>query len=153
MSRALVRPAAPEDAQAILELGARVAACGLDVGVPEDVSDEREIEAVIDVLSEDAVKSTLVAAFDGWRGTLFRLAVLPTHRRRGVARALVAKGERSLRERGAMRAAISTGEADPAKLLERVLARTLDTDEFPSAYGVRSVSRFHWVVLSGPGIS
>jgi ribosomal protein S18 acetylase RimI-like enzyme len=46
---------------------------------------------------------TLVAAFDGWRGTLFRLVVLPEHRRSGIGRALVAAGERSLRDRGAVR--------------------------------------------------
>ena len=87
MSRALVRPAAPEDAQAILELWRLAGA------FPTRTDAEEEGEPV----------GTRVAAFDGWRGTLFRLAVLPTHRRRGVARALVAKGERSLRERGAIR--------------------------------------------------
>jgi ribosomal protein S18 acetylase RimI-like enzyme len=46
---------------------------------------------------------TLIAAWDGWRGHMYRLAVLPTHRRRGVARALVAEGERRLREAGARR--------------------------------------------------
>jgi len=105
VSRALVRPAAPEDAQAILELWRLAGA------FPTRTDDEESVcsliahdpEAVLVAEEEGEPVGTLVAAFDGWRGTLFRLAVLSTHRRRGVARALVAEGERSLRERGAIR--------------------------------------------------
>jgi ribosomal protein S18 acetylase RimI-like enzyme len=46
---------------------------------------------------------SLIAAWDGWRGNMYRLAVLPEHRREGVASALVREGERRLRERGARR--------------------------------------------------
>jgi ribosomal protein S18 acetylase RimI-like enzyme len=45
----------------------------------------------------------VIATFDGWRGNMYRLAVLPEHRRRGVARSLVHEGERRLRSVGAMR--------------------------------------------------
>ena len=101
----LVRPAAPEDAQAILELWRLAGA------FPTRTDDEESVcsliahdpEAVLVAEEEGEPVGTLVAAFDGWRGTLFRLAVLSTHRRRGIARALVAEGERSLRERGAVR--------------------------------------------------
>lgn len=46
---------------------------------------------------------TLIAAWDGWRGSFYRLAVDPAWRRRGVAADLVAAGERRLRELGAAR--------------------------------------------------
>ncbi|HZQ99794.1 MAG TPA: GNAT family N-acetyltransferase [Chloroflexota bacterium] len=46
---------------------------------------------------------SLIAGFDGWRGNLYRLATHPVHRRRGVARALVAEAEAWLRARGARR--------------------------------------------------
>jgi ribosomal protein S18 acetylase RimI-like enzyme len=46
---------------------------------------------------------SLIAAWDGWRGNFYRLAVSPEHRRKGLARMLLGEGERRLRERGAVR--------------------------------------------------
>lgn len=46
---------------------------------------------------------TVIAAWNGWRGHLYRLAVLPEYRRRGVGRRLVTAGEARLRARGATR--------------------------------------------------
>jgi ribosomal protein S18 acetylase RimI-like enzyme len=48
---------------------------------------------------------TLIVGWDGWRGALYRLAVLPEWRRRGIARLLVGEAERRLRESGARRVA------------------------------------------------
>jgi ribosomal protein S18 acetylase RimI-like enzyme len=52
---------------------------------------------------EGWVAGSLIAAWDGWRANLYRLAVSPKLRRRGVAQALVADAGRRLRERGARR--------------------------------------------------
>lgn len=57
---------------------------------------------------------TIIAGCDGWRGTLYRLAVIPELRRRGVARALVAEALRHLRERGVERVSAFVIEADQA---------------------------------------
>jgi ribosomal protein S18 acetylase RimI-like enzyme len=46
---------------------------------------------------------TLIAAWDGWRGNMYRLAVRADWRRRGVGTALVRAGEERLRARGATR--------------------------------------------------
>lgn len=104
MSPPVIRPGTPEDAASILELW-RLAG-----SFPTRTDNEESIRALIShdpgavlVAEENSeLTGTLVAAFDGWRGTLFRLAVLPVHRRRGVGRALVAEGERHLHERGAV---------------------------------------------------
>jgi ribosomal protein S18 acetylase RimI-like enzyme len=46
---------------------------------------------------------TLIAAWDGWRGNMYRLAVRADWRRRGVGTALVRAGEERLRACGAKR--------------------------------------------------
>ena len=46
---------------------------------------------------------TIIGGWDGWRGNIYRLAVAPEFRRRGVADSLVAEVERRLRAKGARR--------------------------------------------------
>ena len=55
---------------------------------------------------------TLIAAWDGWRGGLYRLAVRDGYRRRGIATALLREAERRLRDRGATRVAAVVDERD-----------------------------------------
>jgi ribosomal protein S18 acetylase RimI-like enzyme len=64
---------------------------------------DRDGDSLIVACSGDEVVGSLVATWDGWRGNMYRLAVHPSLRRRGLARALVAEGERRLRERGCRR--------------------------------------------------
>ena len=52
---------------------------------------------------DGVVVGALIAVWDGWRGNLYRLAVLPAHRRLGIARALVDEGEQRLRRAGCVR--------------------------------------------------
>jgi ribosomal protein S18 acetylase RimI-like enzyme len=61
---------------------------------------------------------TIVAGWDGWRGNLYRLAVAPEARRRGIALRLVAEAERRLAGKGAIRfSALVMSEHDPAVAL------------------------------------
>jgi ribosomal protein S18 acetylase RimI-like enzyme len=45
---------------------------------------------------------SVIATFDGRRGWINRLATVPEERRKGVAKALIARAEKLLRQRGAM---------------------------------------------------
>ena len=100
-----IRHAQPADAEALLELW-------LAAGSSPSITDNVEhVTAAIEwsgssVLVADAggrIVGSLIATWDGWRGNMYRLAVLAEHRRAGIASALVQEGERLLRARGARR--------------------------------------------------
>ena len=80
-------------------------AVAVTVDTPENVA--RLIDHTPDALlvaeSGGEIVGVLVAAWDGWRGNMYRLAVLPPHRRRGIARRLVEAGHERLRTKGAQR--------------------------------------------------
>ena len=50
-----------------------------------------------------AVVGSVIGGWDGWRGNIYRLAVAPEARRRGLARRLVHEAERMLVSKGARR--------------------------------------------------
>jgi ribosomal protein S18 acetylase RimI-like enzyme len=62
-----------------------------------------DTDALLLATEQGTIVGSVIAVFDGWRGAMYRLAVLPSHRRRGVATALAAEGERRLHARGARR--------------------------------------------------
>jgi ribosomal protein S18 acetylase RimI-like enzyme len=76
---------------------------------PTDTPDEvvkllREASAVLLVAETDGrLVGTVIGGWDGWRGSIYRLAVHPAYRRRGIARALVGEAERRLHTMGARR--------------------------------------------------
>jgi ribosomal protein S18 acetylase RimI-like enzyme len=59
---------------------------------------------------------TLIAAFDGWRGSFYRLVVRPNLRRRGIATALMRAGEQRLLELDAVRLTAIVDWNDPVAL-------------------------------------
>ncbi|MBS1861614.1 MAG: GNAT family N-acetyltransferase [Actinobacteria bacterium] len=63
----------------------------------------RDGEALLVAAAEGEIVGSLIAGWDGWRGTFYRLAVDPAHRRRGLATALVQAGEERLLALGARR--------------------------------------------------
>jgi ribosomal protein S18 acetylase RimI-like enzyme len=71
---------------------------------------------------ETRIVGTLIAAWDGWRGNMYRLAVTPGARRTGIATALVREGERRLRSRGGRRvtALVDRDDATAVGLWESV---------------------------------
>jgi ribosomal protein S18 acetylase RimI-like enzyme len=59
------------------------------------------------------IVGVLIAAWDGWRGNLYRLAVDRERRRSGIGLALVRAGEAHLRQRGAKRITALVAYDDP----------------------------------------
>ena len=52
---------------------------------------------------EKRLVGSLIGGWDGWRASMYRLAVEPDYRRRGIVRRLVTAVEKELRELGATR--------------------------------------------------
>ncbi|MEU6981032.1 MULTISPECIES: GNAT family N-acetyltransferase [unclassified Streptomyces] len=65
---------------------------------------ERDPEALLLAERGGELAGTVIAGFDGWRCHLYRLAVHPDHRRRGVGGALLAAAEERFVRLGGRRA-------------------------------------------------
>jgi ribosomal protein S18 acetylase RimI-like enzyme len=112
-----IRRARPADTDAVLAVWStsRTAAAS----TPDDagaVAGAIEQGALLVAEDGGAVVGTIVAGWDGWRGNMYRLAVLPDHRRRGIARELVEAGEALLHRRGARRITALVGRGDPVAM-------------------------------------
>lgn len=110
-----VRAAWPAEAPAILDLwhGER----STHATLPDRIEDVHRLLVGTpgSLLVADAggeLVGGLIAAWDGWRGNMYRLAVLPKHRRRGIGLALVRAGEEHLRRQGALRVTALVGYED-----------------------------------------
>jgi ribosomal protein S18 acetylase RimI-like enzyme len=99
-----VRGARQEDLDAVLALwgGAR-SAHAMTEDTPERVAALLARDALLVAEIDGEIVGAVIAAFDGWRGNFYRLAVAPAVRRRGIGGALVAAGEERLRAAGAPR--------------------------------------------------
>jgi ribosomal protein S18 acetylase RimI-like enzyme len=76
---------------------------------------DSEKDALIVAEADGRIVGTVIAAWDGWRGNLYRLVVAPGSRRQGIATRLVAEAERRLSERGAVRLSILVPESESAR--------------------------------------
>ncbi|MFI6287869.1 GNAT family N-acetyltransferase [Streptomyces sp. NPDC051018] len=63
----------------------------------------RDPEALILAELHGRLVGSVIAGYDGWRCSLYRLAVLPGHRRRGIATALLQAAERRFEAVGGRR--------------------------------------------------
>jgi ribosomal protein S18 acetylase RimI-like enzyme len=111
-----IRSGRPEDASALLELWQTS-------GTLPTVTDDQESiirlldndkDALIVAESGGRIVASVIAAWDGWRGNLYRLAVAPDKRREGIARQLIGEAERRLLEKGAVRFSILVSNKGPA---------------------------------------
>jgi len=103
-----IRPARRDETEALLALWR---AAGSPPAINENVEGvtalfDRDELSLLVAEQDGRLVGSLVAAWDGWRGSLYRLAVLPDHRRRGIARALVREGEARLAALGCRKIAL-----------------------------------------------
>jgi ribosomal protein S18 acetylase RimI-like enzyme len=73
----------------------------------------RDPTSLIVAEANDKLVGSVIAAWDGWRGSIYRLAVAPSHRRRGLGRELVRVAEERLAAAGAVRMQAIVVETDP----------------------------------------
>ena len=100
-----IRECRYEDCPAVLDLWRQAEA------IPSRTDTLEELQRLVDehtglfLVAEEGghLIGTIIGGWDGWRGNIYRLAVLPEFRRRGIARSLVAEVERRLRAKGASR--------------------------------------------------
>ena len=109
----VLRPATADDIAAVLAFWADATA------EPSSTDDTDGLErllaqspgALIVAVDDGTIVGSVIAGWDGWRGTLYRLAVAPAHRRRGIATALVSEAEQDLHARGVRRMHLIVGNA------------------------------------------
>jgi ribosomal protein S18 acetylase RimI-like enzyme len=114
----VIRDARSEDIDRVLAVWAEAEADESVTDDPESLGRlmARDPRALLVAEEQGRVVGTLVVGWDGWRGSMYRLAVVPSMRRRGIATALVREGERRLSELGARRisALVIDGHGDAA---------------------------------------
>ena len=94
-----IRPAIPADAEAVLASWRDAEAAP---SVSDDVASIRRLidhdpDALLVAVADGRIVGTVMSTWDGWRGGIYRLAVAPDHRRRGLGRQLVEAAEDRLR--------------------------------------------------------
>jgi ribosomal protein S18 acetylase RimI-like enzyme len=100
-----LRPALPDDITAVLAFWAEATA---EPSNTDDVGGiagllERSPGSLVLAVDGEVIVGSVIAGWDGWRGTIYRLAVAPDYRRRGIATRLVHEAEAQLRAHGVRR--------------------------------------------------
>lgn len=102
----VIRPATSEDVPVLLPFWAVAAENDTR---PTDTSSavqallDRDPDALLVAELHDEIVGSVIAGWDGWRGHVYRLAVAPRYRRRGIGQALLTAAEARLRRLGATR--------------------------------------------------
>ena len=100
-----VRELRPDECEGVLDLWKLVGPTPTVTDTVKHLQDliRRSGDLLLVAESSGRVVATVLGGWDGWRGHIYRLAVHPHHRRRGIARTLVGELELRLRNRGARR--------------------------------------------------
>jgi ribosomal protein S18 acetylase RimI-like enzyme len=100
-----MRAATPADVEAVLQLWR---ASGTHRTVTDDIAGVAHLiadapGALIVAVDADVLVGSVIAGWNGWRGSIYRIAVAPSHRRRGVGTALLSAAVARLTALGARR--------------------------------------------------
>lgn len=100
-----IRDCRLEEVDAVLELWRQAAATP---GITDAAHDLRRAitDSPANVLVAEVdgkIVGSIIGTFDGWRGNIYRLAVHPDCRRRGIARALLVEVEKRFARQGTKR--------------------------------------------------
>ncbi len=107
MTQIVVRPATSSDVGAVLALwavGAENADRPSDSAADVERLLARDPAALVLAVDGDELVGTVIVGWDGWRCHLYRLAVHPAHRRRGIGRTLIEHAEQCFTDAGGKRA-------------------------------------------------
>jgi ribosomal protein S18 acetylase RimI-like enzyme len=105
MTEIELRPCRVADIDAVLGLWRRAGVVPLATDRPDALHRRLERDPDLFMLAWDGptLVGSLMGGWDGFRGQMYRLAVHPAYRRRGIARALVEAVELELRRLGCER--------------------------------------------------
>ena len=127
-----IRAATAADVDAVLAVWAAARSAAARTPDDPDVVRlllDRDPGALLVAEAGGEIVGALIAGWDGWRGNVYRLVVLPAHRRQGIGRRLVEAGHDRLRALGARRVtALVGGEEGAAHGLWRAVG--YQRDEF-----------------------
>jgi ribosomal protein S18 acetylase RimI-like enzyme len=100
-----LRSGRPEDTHAILDVWREADAEPTVTDEPERLRHLMAADVDALILAEDGGRlvGTVIAAWDNWRGGIYRLAVVPDHRGSGLGQRLVEEAVQRLRAAGAAR--------------------------------------------------
>ena len=101
-----IRQCRQDDVQGVLDLWRAAEATVSVTDTPSDLLSAIEngpAHVLVAETGDRRIVGSVIGVFDGWRGNIYRLAVHPSYRRRGIGRALVAEAETPLAQQGARR--------------------------------------------------
>lgn len=109
-----IRPARPGECPLILELWEKAGSIPSSTASVTDLIQHIQQDGDLLLVAEldNHIVGTIMGGWDGWRGNIYRLAVLPDHRLQGIGRALVKEIERRLKRKGARKISILVGKEE-----------------------------------------
>jgi ribosomal protein S18 acetylase RimI-like enzyme len=118
LSAVKIRTATKQDIDSILELWQRAGSVPTVSDNPDSLARllDRDPEGLLVAEVGARLVGSVIVGWDGWRGTIYRLAVAPEHRRAGIASALVGEAQARLLRLGARRLNVVVVDDDPAAM-------------------------------------